>query len=193
MALTALPFLRRLLLLMRVHEHDHRPPFEPGRLLNSPVGPKQIGKLVEKPPPNVRVRHFAPAEKHCQFDFVTRVQEPGSLPAFGFEIVIIDLRPNADFLKFDNVLVAARFTLFPALLIPELAVIHEPANRRDRIRSDFDKIEPALTGHFQRISRRNDPNLLACLVDESNFPNPDSLIDARLHWSGNSSPPLGLN
>ena len=52
---------------------------------------------------------------------------------FRFQVVIVDLRANPNFLQLDHVLMLARLALFAALLVPELAVIHHPANRRDRI------------------------------------------------------------
>ena len=104
--------------------------------------------------------------------------------------MVIDLGSDPDFFQLDDMLVPARFSLLATLLVPELAIVHEPANGWNRIRRNFHEIEPSLSGHLQRISGWNDSDLLAFLVDESNFPNSDPLIDTCLNWSGYSSPPI---
>ena len=110
--------------------------------------PQQVGELVEQTLADVRVGHLPPAEQDRQFDLVAGVQKLRRLPTFGLQIVIVDLRPDPDFFQLDDVLVPARLTFFAALLVSELAVVHEPADRRDRIRRHLDEIEPALPRHL---------------------------------------------
>jgi hypothetical protein len=188
-ALTALPFLSRLLLLERIHKQDHRPTLEPRRCFDRAMRPQEISEPIQQSSADIRMRHLPSAEQYGQFHFVAGIEKLGGLSAFRFQIVIVDLRTNSNFLQLDDVLVPARLTLLTALLISELAVVHESGDRRNCVGSDLDKIQPTFAGHLERFSRLHDPDLFAGLVDEANLPNPDPLIDACLHWSGYSSPP----
>ena len=148
-----------------------------------------IGKLIEQRLPQVGVGHFASAEQHRKLDFIPGVEELGCLAPFGLEVVVVDLRPNADLFQLDDVLVTARLALLAALLVPVLAVIHQPADRRHGIGRYLNQVKPALARHLERIKGRNDANLLALFVNESNLANADALVDAGLDGSRNSLPP----
>jgi hypothetical protein len=176
--------------LERSHEHDHGPALHARRLFDRAVRTELIGELVEKRFAQIRVGHLATTEENRQLDLVSGVEELRSLPALGFEIMVVDLGPDADLFQLDDVLASPRFTLFPALLVTELAVVHQPADRRHGVWRHFDKVETALARHLQRIERRDDADLLAVLVDETDFTNPDALVDAGLNGSRNSLPPL---
>jgi hypothetical protein len=151
---------------------------------------KLVGELVQQNLAKIRVRHFAPTEHHRHFDLVALLQELRGLPALRREIVIIDLGTNAHFLELDDVLVLARFALLAALFVPELAVIHQAANRRNRIRRDFHQIEPARASHFQSVASRDDPDLLTLFVDQANFSDADAFIHPRLDRPRYGTPPL---
>jgi hypothetical protein len=136
------------------------------------------------------VGHLAAAEEDGQLDLVTGVEELRGLPTFGFEIVVVDLGPDADLFQLDNVLMTAGLTLFAALLVSKLPVVHEPADGWHRIGSHLDEIEPPLSRHLKRIESGDNANLLAVLINQPDFADPDALIDAGLDRSGNNLPPL---
>jgi hypothetical protein len=89
------------------------------------------------------VSHLAAPETDGELDFISRVEKLLPLPAFGFQVVpcYLGLQPNL--FQFDGVLIPARFTLFLTLLIPVLTVVHQPANRRNSVRRNFNEVEPA--------------------------------------------------
>jgi hypothetical protein len=86
-------------------------------------------------------------------------------------------------------LMSTGLAFFSALFVPELAVIHQPAHRRDRVWRHFDEIEPALARHFERISGRDHPDLLPLFVNKPNFADTNALVNASLDWSGYGLPP----
>lgn len=188
---TLCPFLLALthFLLNRIDEHRHRAPFHAGRLFNQSMRPQLLGQLIEEAASNVGMRHLSTTEENRQLDFVTAIKEPGGLATLRFKIVIVDLGPNSHLFEFNDVLVLPRFPLFAALLVPELAVIHEPADWRNRIWRDLNQVKTPVACHLQRFKCRDHPNLGAFLINQPDFTNPDSLIDAGLDWSGNSLPP----
>jgi hypothetical protein len=190
--LLALPFPVRdaHLRLERSHEHDHGPAFHPRRLFDRAVRTELIGELIEQRFTQVRVGHLATAEEDGQLDLVSGVEELRGLATLGFEIVVIDLGPDADFFQLDDVLMAAGLALFAALLVAKLPVVHEPADGWHRVGSHLDQIEPPLARHLERVKRWYDTDLLAVFIDQPDLADPDALIDACLDRSGNNLPPL---
>src|SRR5215217_2960135 len=188
-ALRVLPFVLALLLLERIQHHRHRAAFETRRLLDRPVRPEHIRELIEQRLPDVGMRHLPSAEQHRHLDLVPGIEELGGLTALRFQIVVVDLRPDANFFQLDHVLVSTRLAFFAALLVPELAVIHDPANRRYGIRRDFDQVESPRPCHLHRVAGGNDPDLLPFLVDEPDFADTNPFVDASLHWSAYGLPP----
>jgi hypothetical protein len=136
--------------------------------------------------------HLAPAEEHGQFDLVPSIEELRGLATLRFEVVVVDLGPDANFFQFDDMLVAARLALFAALLVSELAVVHEPADRWHGIRRHLNQVEPPLARHLKRIEGGDHANLLTVLIDQPDLANPDTLINASLDGSGNNLPPLPI-
>ena len=116
---------------------------------------------------------------------VSPIEEFRCVPALCFEVVIVDLGPNANFLQFDNCLVLAGLTLFATLLVAIFTVVHQSTDWRNCVRRNFDEIESAVPGHLQRLHSRNDANLLAILVYQTNLTDPNPLVDPRLNRSCN--------
>ena len=66
------------------------------------------------------------------------------------------------------------------LLVPELAVVHDPAHRRVRHRGHLDEIEVEASRHPQRVGDRLDPELAAVGTDQTDFTGPDAVVDTVL-------------
>jgi hypothetical protein len=169
--------------LERSHEHDHGSALHSRRLFDDAVRPELIGKLIEERFAKIWVGHLAPPEEDGQLDLVSGIEELRGLPTFGLEVMVVDLGPDADLFQLDDVLVASRLTLFAALLVPKLAVVHEPADGWHRIGSHLDEIEPPLARHLKRIECGDNANLLAVLINQPDLADPDALIDAGLDGS----------
>ena len=169
--------------------HSHGAAFHPGGLLNVPMRPKLLGELVQQSAPDIRVRHLSSAKEHRQFHLVSAVQKLSSLTAFSLQVVVVDLWTNPDLFQLDNMLILARFPLFPALLVTELAVIHQAADGRHCVRCDFNEIQSTLPRHLQRIARGDHANLLAFFINQPHLSDANALVDTGLHWSGYGWPP----
>jgi hypothetical protein len=174
------------------HEHDHGPALHARRLFDRAVRTELIGELIEKRLAQIRVGHLATAEEHSQLDLVSGVEELRGLTTFRLEVMVVDLGPDADLFQFDDVLMAAGLALFAALLVPELAVVHEPADGRHRVGRHLNQVEAPLAGHLERVKCWNDADLLAVLIDQPDLANPDALVDPCLDGSGNNLPPLPI-
>jgi hypothetical protein len=174
------------------NEHIHRPAFHPRRLFDRAMRTELLGELVEQGLAQVRVRHLAPTEEDGDFHLVPGIEEFRRLPPLGFEVVVVDLGPDADLFQLDDMLMATGLTLLAALLVAVFAVVHEPADGRHGIRRHLDQVESTLARHLERIECRDDADLLAVLIDEPDLANPDTLVDAGLDGSGNNPPPLPI-
>ena len=172
--------------LERGHEHDHGPPFHARRLFDRTVRAKLFGQLIEQRAAQIGMGHLTAAEEDGQLDFVPGIEELRGLTSLRFEVVVVDLGPDADLFQLDDMLMTARLPLFAALLVAELAVVHEPADGRHRIWRHLDQIEATLARHLERIECGDDPYLLAVLINQPDLADPDALVDACLDGSGNT-------
>jgi hypothetical protein len=63
------------------------------------------------------------------------------------------------------------------LLVLVLRVVEDAADRRLGLGGDLDQVEGALAGALQSVRGRDDPDLLAVLVDQAHLRDPDPLVD----------------
>lgn len=90
------------------------------------------------------------------------------------------LGPQADFLDLDLGLRLARFALLLGLLVQELPVVEDPADRRNRVGCNLDQVEVGLLGDAQRLVDGDDADVLPIRADQAYFREPDLLVDAVL-------------
>src|SRR6185436_10957640 len=182
MFLRSFVFLRRLRLLrpgLLRQDRVHLVAFLARRRLRD----GDIGQLADQPlqdaPPNLRMRHLAPAEEDRRFHLVPVLEEALDVLLLELVVVLVHLRPELDFLDLDDLLVLLRrprALLFLVLIAPE---VHDAADRRDRRRGDLHEVEPLLPRDGQRLRRRHDPELRSVLVDDADFPDSDAFVHPR--------------
>lgn len=158
-------------------------------MFDQPVRPEHVRQLVQQAFADVRVSHFTAAERDRHLDLIAAVQKLRGLPSFGRQIMIVDFRSNSDFLELNDMLVAPRFPFLTALLVPELPVVHQSADRRDRVGRHLDEIQASLARHVKRLTSLHDSDLRAFLVNQPDFANANALIHASLNWSCYVVPP----
>jgi hypothetical protein len=93
--------------------------------------------------------------------------------------VVVDHGPEFHFLDLDHLLALAGLGRLLLLLILELAVIEQLADRRCGIGGDLDKIEPGLLGQDDRLRDRDGAFVASVLVDQVYFASANLLVDAR--------------
>ena len=64
------------------------------------------------------------------------------------------------------------------LLVAELAVVHDLADRRPFVGGDLDQVEAGLAGHLQGLGGRDDAELLAVGADQADGADADLFVDA---------------
>ena len=100
--------------------------------------------------------------------------------------VLVSKSPGADLRPVLHLLDPDVGGLAPALLGPlglvelELAVVHDPADRRVGHRGHLDEVEVELPGDRQGLGQRLDAELLTVGVDEADFTGTDAVVDPVL-------------
>jgi len=91
--------------------------------------------------------HFPSAKNNVYFNLVTAVQEFKHMSNFYFKVMCAGKGSQLDFLGLNSVN-RDLFLLFFTLLIFELSVIHQPANRRIGIVGNLNEIKSLFSGDF---------------------------------------------
>jgi hypothetical protein len=92
--------------------------------------------------------------------------------------VVVDHRPELDFLDLDDLLLLAGFGLLFLFLESVFAVVQDLADRRYGVGRDLDQVEAGIQGLGQGVCDRDGTEVGAVLVDQVNLTNADIFIDA---------------
>jgi len=98
--------------------------------------------------------------------------------------VRIDLRPELDLLDDDLALVLSGLLGLLLLLIPPLAVVHDPDDRRAGVRGDLDQIEVCVIRNLLGAFDRDDPDVFAFVIDQTYRLDPDRIVDTCRRAAG---------
>jgi hypothetical protein len=124
----------------------------------------------------ILVGHFASAEAQAGFHLVAFPKKPQNMISFSDVVVLIHVYAELYFLQDDLLLVlfCRPFLLF--LLVEELAVVHNAANRWLRRSGNLNQIKTLFAGLSRRILRRHDAKLLAIRANHAYFACANPLI-----------------
>ena len=121
--------------------------------------------------------HFTAAEADSDLDSVAFLQELLGIFQFDVEVIGVDAGRHTDFLDLDHALVLFGFLFLLQLFEAELAIIHDLADRRNRVGCDLDQIQILFICHSLCIGRRHDTQLGTVSANNPNFLIPDFLIE----------------
>lgn len=154
--------------------------------LRRPLGLGNIGKLLDHSfhdgVAEFLMHHLAATKRQGDFYLIALLDESARMLRLELKIMLFDLRAKANFFDVDNGLFFSAVLFLFALLIPELAVIDNPANGRLGIRRNFHQIESRGIGARHRFLNRHDADLLTICCNEPYFRNPDLMIDPDKFW-----------
>jgi hypothetical protein len=132
---------------------------------------------LENPESEFGMGELSAPEHHGDFHLIALLQKPSDVPGLELVVVILDARSILDLLHVHRVLLLPGLSCPSLLLITELAVVHEAANRRTSVRSHLYQIQSGLRGARSRLIEGNDPHLLSIGIDESNGADPNLVIN----------------
>ena len=104
-------------------------------------------------------------------------EEPDQVPQLDLVIAFVSARPELHFLDLDLLQLELGFVLLLRFPVLELAVIHDPANRRLGRRRDLDQIEFRRLGSCPCVREGNNSELLTFFTDQADFGSGDFRVD----------------
>src|SRR5207247_6938065 len=123
----------------------------------------------------VLMRHSTPAEDTRDLDPVAFLEKSLRRSHLPMIIVIVDHWSELDLLDLDHLLFLAGFRGLLLRLVFIFAVIENLADRRGRIGGDLDEIEAGFPGLVQCDLELHGTKIVAGLIDQLDFANPDLL------------------
>ena len=149
--------------------------FHRGVLLDLGHVLKGLEDLVHDPSALVDVGQLAAPEEDVDQDLILVLQELAGPLDLDLDVVVAGLGPHADFLDLDLVglLLAGAFLL----LVLELAVVHDLADRRPFVGRDLDEVETKLAGGFHGLAGRQDAEHGAVGANDADGRNADLFVD----------------
>lgn len=143
-----------------------------------------IGKHFHNPVQNdlatVFMRHFPTSEKHGHLAAIAIFNKATNVFDLGFQIVIIGLGTELDFLDLYLGLTLFGFLGLFLFLVKILAIVHNLTDRRLGVGRHLDEIKPDFFGALERLGNRHDAQLIAVITYYANLFCPDLLISAGL-------------
>jgi hypothetical protein len=122
--------------------------------------------------------HLPAAESQARLYLIPLAEETDGLILLSLVVVFVHGYGKLDFLHRDDSLLLACGALAFFLLVKITAVVLDAADGRNSSGRNFDEIEATLAGDSQRFIGRQNAQLLADLIDNTNFAGADALIDA---------------
>ncbi|CFE47876.1 Uncharacterised protein [Mycobacterium tuberculosis] len=156
-----------------------------GRLDESVIGDVRTQPLQQSIA-QLRPRLLTSTEHNGDLDLRSRLQEADDVTLFGLVIVIVNLWSQLLFFDDGLLLVSAGFARLLRGLVLVLAVVHDLADRRSGIGSNFDKVEICVRGDAKCVFDTHNAYLLPPWADQSDFRYADALVDAGFSADGAS-------
>ncbi len=91
-------------------------------------------------------------------------------------VVLVGARPQLDLLDPGALLVPALLVHLLVEVVQVLAIVHDLANGRLGGGGDFDQVESLFPGPFQGFLGRHEAHLLAGVVNQADFPDPNPFV-----------------
>ena len=120
---------------------------------------------------------FATSEYYGNFDFVFSIDKLLYMADLGLQIMLAGLRAHLYFFNLKRALFLLCFLFFFGLFVPVSSIVHDLTYGRTGIGRNFYQVQTKFSCRFKRLSGRNNPDLVAIGVYNSDFFNPDILID----------------
>ena len=122
------------------------------------------------------MRVFATTEHEGQLDLVSLAEKVLQVIHLGLVVVFPDVRAELDLFDCVALLAFSCQPFFSPLFVPELAEIHDPADRRIRLGGDLDQVESPLGRESAGAARVDDAHHRSVGIDTPHLGNPDLVV-----------------
>jgi hypothetical protein len=164
-------------------DHEHAPPFH----LRPHFYDRYILEFGDKAfkglLPQFHMCDFPTAEHHGDLGLVPLFQEAADMLDFEGQVMVVGLGAELHFLDLDVDLFLLGFLQFFALLIFELAEVHDAADWRYGRWRDLHQVQLLSFGQRQGLLNGEDAELLAIRPNDPDFPGTYGLIDVNGRFS----------
>ena len=157
----------------------HVAAFHLGLLLNDRNILQIIRETLEDGKTNFGVSHLTTTEHDGDLHLATIFEEAHNMLLLGGVVANIDFGTELHFLDFDAALILAGLLGFDGLLVFELAIIHNAADRRLGIGGDFHLIKDGGISDALSFGLHIDAHLLSIIANQAAFACRDLLINPR--------------
>ena len=130
------------------------------------------------------VGHFTATEPQRHLGLVAFLEEAAQVAQLDLVVALVGGRTEFDFLDLDDLLLRTSFGLTLLLLVLELTVVHQTADRRLGVRRDFHQIHVALLGKTERVGDLDDAQLFSVQTYQAHLGDADFTVDAIGFFSG---------
>src|SRR6476469_6022504 len=171
-------------LLLRGDHHHHLAAFQAWARLDddvlAQVALDPVGHLATE----LLMAHLTAAETDVDLDLVALFQEAAHVAQLDLVVALIGYRAELHFLDFDLLgLLLGEVRLLLQFEF-ELAEIHDPADRRIRVRLDLDQVEAFFLGLRKRLVARQHADHFAIAADHAHARYADLVVLAVLLFRG---------
>ncbi len=123
----------------------------------------------------IGVGQLTALEPDCQLDFVAFLQESAHHLGAVVDVMFIDLGAEPDFLEDYLLLALASISFLLGLVVLELTIVHQLADRRILIGCDLYEVEATLLCQGYSVACEHE-GVFTAFTDQAYFPRPDSTI-----------------
>ena len=138
----------------------------------------------------LRMGELSTPKHHGDLHLVTVLKESSYVPSLELVVVLLYPGPVLHLLNVHRVLLLSGFSGLTRLLVPELPIVHQAADWGPSIGRDFDKIQLCFGGPLSGLVERNDPDLLPLGIDESDWADPNLVVDTDALILDGGLPPV---
>src|SRR5690606_3273057 len=170
----------RTLLLLRRDHHDHLAAFQARPGLDHDVLAQVSLDARGHAAAELLVAHFAAAEADVDLDLVAFLQEAAHLAQLDLVVALVGHRTELDFLDLDLLRLLLGFVRALLRFEPELAEVHDLADRRIGVGLDLDQVQGLFFGHGNGFVARKHADHFAIRADHAHARYADVLIPAVL-------------
>lgn len=149
-----------------------------GRSIRVPVWGRRFDETVDDVEPEFLVRFLASSEAKLDAHFHVVAQEIDGTSEFSLEVVGVNKGRELELFHFAGGLAAMDLLAALGLLVLELSVVHDAANRRSGAGHRLNQVEASLLRQAQGVRQGHDPELLLVFVEDADFPGADLAVSA---------------
>ena len=136
--------------------------------------------------------HFSTLKSESYTNLVTLVKELDGTVCHCVEVMLVDTAGKMNFLDNNNLLLLLLLLLSLMLLVTVLTVIHCAAYGRSSLRCDTNKVYALFVCILFCLIEALDTELIAVLIEETDFLCADIVIDKKLFSAYSEAPPKSL-